>query len=97
LKRRISRTVGSHYNSLEGDSLACLQGFAVVHDRVGLVVLLIGQVDSVLDGLGAAGNISLRFIGGLMMMVPHEKGDANSSSGRNANSNSNRLTGAVSP
>ena len=30
LKSRISRTIGGYQNALEGDSLACFQGFAVV-------------------------------------------------------------------
>jgi hypothetical protein len=58
--------------------------------------LLIGQMDAVLYGLGAAGNVGLPFVGRLMMM-PHEKGNTNSSSCRGADTNSNRFTGAVTP
>jgi len=90
----ISRSVGRHNNSPESHSLSCLQGLAIGHDQVGLVILLVRQSDFVLDGLRAAGNIGLRFVSGVMM-VADEKGDANSSSSRSANTNSNRLTGAV--
>src|SRR5438477_8075997 len=96
MKSRISGTIGSHQNPLKPDSLACFEQSAVGHDRVGLIVLFIGQVHATLYGLSTPCDISLGFLSSVIMMMSHEKSDANSSSSRSANTNSNRLTGPIS-
>jgi hypothetical protein len=63
-----------------------------------LVVLLAGQADSVLNGLCAAGDISLGL--GIVLSVTvmaDKKDNSNRGSCSSANTNPNCLAGAVSP
>jgi hypothetical protein len=60
-----------------------------------LVVLLAGQADSVLNGLCAAGDISLGIVLSVTVMAD-KKDNSNRGSCGSANTNPNRLAGAVS-